>query len=52
MGVPAGPGLGGELDQAALAALHENYLACGLIACDDLVEIWKVFPEAEFRELH
>jgi glucarate dehydratase len=28
--VPAGPGLGVELDRNALARLHEQYLACGL----------------------
>jgi glucarate dehydratase len=28
--VPAGPGLGVELDRDALARLHEQYLACGL----------------------
>ena len=28
--VPTGPGLGIELDRAALAVLHANYLACGL----------------------
>jgi glucarate dehydratase len=33
--VPAGPGLGVELDRDALARLHEQYLACGLRERDD-----------------
>jgi glucarate dehydratase len=33
--VPAGPGLGVELDRDALARLHEQYLACGLRQRDD-----------------
>ena len=33
--VPTAPGLGIELDRAALAALHENYLHCGLTRRDD-----------------
>jgi len=33
--VPAGPGLGVELDPEALGALHEQYLRCGLAARDD-----------------
>jgi glucarate dehydratase len=33
--VPAGPGLGVELDRDALARLHEQYLACGLRNRDD-----------------
>ncbi|MCO1653788.1 enolase C-terminal domain-like protein [Pseudonocardia humida] len=33
--VPAGPGLGVELDEDALGALHERYLACGLRSRDD-----------------
>jgi glucarate dehydratase len=33
--VPAGPGLGVELDRDQLARLHEQYLACGLRQRDD-----------------
>jgi glucarate dehydratase len=33
--VPDGPGLGVELDPGALAALHEQYLSCGLRSRDD-----------------
>jgi glucarate dehydratase len=33
--VPAGPGLGVELDRDALARLHEQYLACGITERDD-----------------
>jgi glucarate dehydratase len=49
--VPQGPGLGVELDRAALARLHDNFLACGLVARDDLVEMRKVVPDWEFREV-
>ena len=47
--VPEGPGLGVELDRAALAALHKNYLACGLTKRDDEVEMQKVEPGWKFR---
>jgi len=33
--VPSGPGLGVELDRDALAALHEQYLRCGVRERDD-----------------
>ncbi|WP_020672117.1 glucarate dehydratase family protein [Amycolatopsis nigrescens] len=33
--VPAGPGLGVELDRDALARLHERYLSCGIRERDD-----------------
>jgi glucarate dehydratase len=33
--VPDGPGLGVELDRAALGALHEQYLRCGIRERDD-----------------
>ncbi len=33
--VPTAPGLGVELDREALAALHEQYLKCGLRSRDD-----------------
>ncbi len=47
--VPTGPGLGIELDRAALAALHANYLACGLTKRDDEVEMRKVEPGWNFK---
>ena len=49
--VPAGPGLGIELDREALAAAHELYLEHGLGARDDaiamryLVEDWEFDPK-------
>jgi glucarate dehydratase len=36
------PGLGIELDRAALARLHENYVRCGLTGRDDEAEMQKV----------
>jgi glucarate dehydratase len=33
--VPDGPGLGISLDRDALAALHEQYLRCGVRERDD-----------------
>ena len=47
--VPGGPGLGIELDRTALAALHANYLACGLTKRDDEVEMQKVQPGWTFE---
>lgn len=44
LAVPRGPGLGVELDHAALARLHAQYLACGLQFRDDEVEMQKVEP--------
>ncbi len=35
--VPTGPGLGVELDQDALAVLHEQYLTCGVRRREDTV---------------
>ena len=35
--VPTGPGLGFELDQDALAVLHEQYLTCGVRRREDTV---------------
>jgi glucarate dehydratase len=49
--VPRGPGLGVELDREALAKLHANYLACGLTHRDDLVEMRKVVPDWEFKDV-
>jgi len=42
--VPRGPGLGVELDRAALGALHEQYLRAGLTVRDDALEMRKVDP--------
>ena len=43
------PGLGIELDRAALARLHECYIACGLTRRDDEVEMQKVEPGWTFQ---
>lgn len=43
------PGLGIELDRAALAKLHENYLRCGLTKRDDEIEMQKVQPGWKFQ---
>ena len=42
--VPAGPGLGVELDRDALAALHEQYRRCGLTVRNDAREMRRVEP--------
>lgn len=44
LAVPTGPGLGVELDRAALARLHAQYLACGLTARDDEAEMQQIEP--------
>jgi glucarate dehydratase len=49
LAVPAEPGLGIELDRVALAALHENYLRCGLTRRDDEIEMQKVQPGWRFQ---
>ncbi len=38
------PGLGVELDEDALARLHEQYLACGYTRRDDVAEMQKIEP--------
>ncbi|HEU5329825.1 MAG TPA: enolase C-terminal domain-like protein, partial [Thermomicrobiales bacterium] len=38
------PGLGVELDEDALARLHEQYLTCGLAKRDDVAEMQKIQP--------
>ena len=43
------PGLGIELDRAALAKLHANYVACGLTKRDDEIEMQKVEPGWKFE---
>ncbi len=42
------PGLGIELDRAALAQLHQNYLKCGLTERNDEIEMQKVEPGWKF----
>ncbi len=42
--VPDGPGLGVELDRDALAALHEQYLRCGIRTRDDTGYMRRVDP--------
>ncbi|WP_080057306.1 enolase C-terminal domain-like protein [Spirosoma aerolatum] len=49
--VPEGPGLGVELDRAALAKLHQNYLSCGLTKRDDEIEMQKVQPGWTFQSV-
>jgi glucarate dehydratase len=43
------PGLGIELDRAALASLHENYKTCGLTHRDDEAEMQKIEPGWKFK---
>jgi glucarate dehydratase len=47
--VPTEPGLGVELDRAALLQLHENYKACGLTKRNDEIEMQKVNPGWTFK---
>ena len=47
--VSSEPGLGIELDRAALARLHQAYLACGLTRRDDELEMQKVEPGWAFQ---
>ena len=42
--VSTAPGLGIELDRAALAKLHEQYAACGITERDDTTEMQKLDP--------
>ncbi len=44
------PGLGVELDRAALERLHQNYLRCGLTERDDEREMQNVQPGWKFQE--
>jgi glucarate dehydratase len=43
--VPDGPGLGVTLDRAALAALHEQYLRCGVRRRDDVAAMRVAVPD-------
>jgi glucarate dehydratase len=47
--LPQGPGLGVELDQAALARMHQDYLDCGLRNRDDATEMRKYQPDFSSR---
>jgi glucarate dehydratase len=42
--VPTRPGLGVELDRAALARLHQQYLDCGVRQRDDLAQMRRYDP--------
>jgi glucarate dehydratase len=43
--VPRGPGLGVELDEDALAALHEQYLKCGQRGREDTAYMQSIVPD-------
>jgi glucarate dehydratase len=43
--VPDGPGLGVTLDRGALAALHEQYLRCGIRRRDDVAAMRVAVPD-------
>jgi glucarate dehydratase len=45
--VPTTPGLGVEIDQDALGALHEQYLRCGVRDRDDTGYMKSIYPEFE-----
>ena len=45
--VPTTPGLGIELDDDALAALHEQYLRCGIRDRDDTGYMQSIDPDYE-----
>ena len=49
LAVTNAPGLGIELDRAALAQLHEQYKACGLTERNDEIEMQKVQPGWKFQ---
>lgn len=46
--LPKGPGLGVELDRAALARAHENFRRCGLAERNDEIEMQKKVPGWKF----
>lgn len=46
---PTRPGLGVEIDRAALERLHANYLSCGLTERNDEVEMQKIEPGWKFQ---
>lgn len=45
--VPTGPGLGVEIDEAALATLHQQYLDCGIRDRDDTGYMQSIDPSFE-----
>jgi glucarate dehydratase len=47
--LPEGPGLGVELDDAALERAHQNYRRCGLKERDDEPEMQKKVPGWTFK---
>jgi len=47
--LPKGPGLGVELDRAALARAHETYRRCGIRERDDEPEMQKKVPGWKFQ---
>lgn len=47
--VPAGPGLGIELDRDALGRLHRQYLECGLRSRDDTGYMQQLHPSYELQ---
>lgn len=47
VGVPTAPGLGVELDRDALARLHEQYLASGMLNRDDTGYMQSIHPDYE-----
>ena len=49
LAVPAGPGLGVELDHAELERMHQQYLDCGLQFRDDQAEMQKIEPGWQAR---
>lgn len=48
--LPKAPGLGVELDRAALARAHENFKRCGLTERNDEVEMQKKIPGWKFAQ--
>jgi glucarate dehydratase len=49
--VPKGPGLGVELDRAALAKAHANFVRAGLKERNDEIEMQKKVPGWKFQQL-
>ncbi|MFC4115812.1 glucarate dehydratase family protein [Nonomuraea zeae] len=47
--VPAGPGLGVELDRDALAVMNEQYEKCGIVARDDTTYMQRFEPDFSAR---
>jgi glucarate dehydratase len=43
--VPTGPGLGVQIDDDQLAALHEQYLRCGIRDRDDTGYMQSIDPQ-------